>query len=209
MKKRPVWKVIVFGIITLGIYDIYWLYKTRQEMVLKGQKVPRVILLFVPLFMILLSLIIQTVALQIFTGSTQDTSESLSASGVPAVFNYISVPLFIVGMIAFFVYPFFWFYSYSKAVSAVTYGATSTSLSYLMWVLLNFFTLTFVWPGIIQDGFNNIDDAFRRNDGPAGVAGGSGPVLHNPELARTSEHISGTAQPQTHEHEQSPDHPAQ
>ena len=144
MQNRAVWKVIIFGLITLGIYDIYWLYKTRLELVARGNKIPRVINLFIPFFTFLLAL-----------GLLMATRSATSDDIITRVVNILTILIVCVSVLALMVIPFIWFYQYSKAVHNVTNGTTSLTLSYLLWILMNFVGVSFVWPGIIQDGFNN------------------------------------------------------
>jgi hypothetical protein len=47
-KRNPVW-VVIFSIITLGIYLIYWFVQTKNEMNFLGAKIPSAWLLIVPL----------------------------------------------------------------------------------------------------------------------------------------------------------------
>jgi hypothetical protein len=49
MTKRSVVLVILFSLITLGIYHIYWLVKTKDEMVSRGAQIPTGWLLIVPI----------------------------------------------------------------------------------------------------------------------------------------------------------------
>jgi len=48
MKRRNPFAVLLFSIITLGIYSIVWLVKTKGEMIRSGAKIPTAWLLIVP-----------------------------------------------------------------------------------------------------------------------------------------------------------------
>lgn len=48
MKKRNPIAVLIFTIITLGIYGIYWFVKTKLEMNEKGAKIPTAWLIIIP-----------------------------------------------------------------------------------------------------------------------------------------------------------------
>lgn len=48
MKRRGLASVIIFSIITLGIYNIFWAYLTAKEMRTKGANIPHFILYFIP-----------------------------------------------------------------------------------------------------------------------------------------------------------------
>jgi hypothetical protein len=48
-KKRNPILVIIFWIVTIGIYGIYWLYSTKKEMVELGAKIPTYWLIIIPI----------------------------------------------------------------------------------------------------------------------------------------------------------------
>ena len=48
-KERSIILCIVYSIITLGIYFIYWLYKTKNEMVKLGADIPTFWLAIIPI----------------------------------------------------------------------------------------------------------------------------------------------------------------
>ena len=49
VKHRNPILVIIFTIITLGIYSIYWMYSTKKEMVEQGADIPTFWLFIIPL----------------------------------------------------------------------------------------------------------------------------------------------------------------
>lgn len=49
VKKRNVFLVYLYSIITLGIYGLYWIVKTKKEMNELGGKIPTAWLLIVPI----------------------------------------------------------------------------------------------------------------------------------------------------------------
>jgi hypothetical protein len=49
IKKRNIALVVIFTIITFGIYGIYWMVKTKRELVSKGAIIPTSWLLIVPI----------------------------------------------------------------------------------------------------------------------------------------------------------------
>lgn len=150
MQKREIWKVIVFGLITLGIYDLVWLYKTRNEMAAKGQKVPSFWLLLAPFLMFILMFLLNFI---IHFVSAQNGADDVQNPGLGLVniLTILIVTLAVFGSIPLIVY---WFYAYCKAVEGVTGGQTNFGFSFGLWFVLNLFNLGFVWPGLIQDGFN-------------------------------------------------------
>lgn len=48
MQKRNPIAVVIFSLITLGIYSIYWMVKTKGEMNAKGAQIPTAWLIIVP-----------------------------------------------------------------------------------------------------------------------------------------------------------------
>lgn len=149
MTQREPWKVVVFGIITLGIYDIFWLYSTRKEMVALGQQIPRVIWLFLPYIVFLALLVVQMVML----GVLSDASRSSTG------FNILNVVILIGEIIAIFAsIPvwLYWFYKYSQAIAAMTRNKMPFGMAYGLSILFSVYGLSSVWAGMIQYEFNSI-----------------------------------------------------
>jgi len=48
MTKRSIVMVVVYTLITAGLYEIYWLVKTKRELVAQGAVIPTSWLLIVP-----------------------------------------------------------------------------------------------------------------------------------------------------------------
>lgn len=152
MQQRALWKVIVFGIITLGIYDLVWLYKTRKEMVARGQSIPAFWLLFAPILALLGVAILQFMTRFVFS-----TVEGGSGGGpLVTIINILSILLGMLVIFAFIPVAIWWMYKYCKAVEGVTSGQVTFSFAFGLWLLLSFFSVGFVWPALIQDGFNKI-----------------------------------------------------
>ncbi len=147
MQKRELWKVIVYGIVTLGIYDLVWLYKTRNELVAKGQKIPSFWLLFMPLFALIAAFVVMLVhsAAAVATGQG---AENASAVGV------LGIVIAVVALLASIPITLYWFYQYCKAVEVVTKGKLSLILNYIMLLILNIIGIGFLWPALVQDTFN-------------------------------------------------------
>ncbi|MBU0722634.1 DUF4234 domain-containing protein [Patescibacteria group bacterium] len=49
VKNRNIFLVYLFSIITFGIYSIYWLVSTKNEMNSLGAKIPTALLLIIPI----------------------------------------------------------------------------------------------------------------------------------------------------------------
>lgn len=143
MNKRSPLMVLVLTVVTLGLYELYWLYITRKELSakLQGQvKSWPVSILFAPIAIIVLMTVGYVIMSQ---AGAQDSSISNSL-------------YFLVGalaVIALIVIPFVWFYKFTKLVSATTPQA-SNSL-YLIWLLLTIFGVGLIWPMIVQAHLNS------------------------------------------------------
>ncbi|MFP3132133.1 MAG: DUF4234 domain-containing protein [Candidatus Nanopusillus sp.] len=48
-KERNILLVYILGVITLGVYIIYWLYETKKELNELGANIPSFILYFIPI----------------------------------------------------------------------------------------------------------------------------------------------------------------
>jgi hypothetical protein len=159
MEKREVWKVIVFGLITLGIYDLYWLYKTREELVAKGAQIPRFIILLLPTILLLAAaLVSMIILLATATPTTVNGTATFESDNTPAA----SIPFFIImglGALAYIPITLWWLYRYSQGVELATKGEVSKGLSFFMAIVLGVFSVSFVWPGFIQDAFNKVKPA--------------------------------------------------
>ncbi|HSH18727.1 MAG TPA: DUF4234 domain-containing protein [Candidatus Saccharimonadales bacterium] len=153
MQKRELWKVIVFGIITLGIYDLVWIYKTRNEMVAKGQKIPSFWLLFAPLLGLVAVAILQFILRFVLAGATPDAPIE-EARVLSKVINIFSVLTGVVALLALLPVALYWFYTYCKAVEVVTKGKLALGLNYIMFLVLGLIGVGFLWPALVQDAFN-------------------------------------------------------
>lgn len=147
MKQRSVGMVIFLSFITLGIYPLFWMHDTRKEMLARGAKdIPSVWLLAVPA--VISVLLIMTFLIILVAGSVADSSLGIAAF-VPII-GYMVATVIWTGVLIY------WLYKYSQAVDYVTKGQVSFTLSFALGLALLFFGLFFVWPGIIQDGFNKV-----------------------------------------------------
>jgi hypothetical protein len=160
MKKRSIGLVILLSFITCGIYTLFWLADTRREMVARGAKIPNVSLLFLPLLSIVAVTIVQFFLHFVIGPSVSGFDpEAVSDYGSNTPIMVVSVLSITVGVIAFLALipvALYWFYKYCQGVELVTRKQVSFGLSYGLWLLLAVTSLSFIWPGIIQDGFNKV-----------------------------------------------------
>jgi phosphoglycerol transferase MdoB-like AlkP superfamily enzyme len=147
MQKRELWQVIIFGLITLGIYDLVWLYKTRNEMVRRGANIPNFKLLLLPLIFFILMIILSALA-----GFAQwDVPGSLNTKALISAL-FLVLPFFSV--IVWIPISLYWLYKYCNGVEKVTKGKMSLGLSYAAVLVLGCTGFGIVWPFLIQDAFN-------------------------------------------------------
>lgn len=151
MKRRHVLAVLGLSFLTLGIYVIYWLYKTRLELLpyLEDKKaIPRVLVLFLPIFIVIGIMLFLLVPLMAAMDPYTEPSDA-------------SMLLFMLilglGTLAIFIVSFWWFYKYFKAVEAVT-GGNNAMLMYGLWIVLTLIGIGPVWTLIIQDDLNKFID---------------------------------------------------
>lgn len=148
MQHRSMVKMLLLTIITLGIYQIYWTYQTRQELVSQGQNVPRFIILMAPLLAILGMTLLLVINAFVF-------SQTDGGNGL-VLFNALSFLIGIVAFVAAIPITFWWFYKYCKAAEQVTAGKLTFDLSYVLFIVTAFFGVTYVWPFIVQYNFNEV-----------------------------------------------------
>jgi hypothetical protein len=142
MKKRNLMAVIFLSIITLGIYDIYWLVKVKKELNEKTSiKTPSILILFAPIGAVFVGAIIASMASS--GASDPDTALNLYLGIIYAISFLVIVPV-----------TFYWFFKFSKAVDQYTHGEVNTAVAFLLLYLLRFIGMA-----VIQDKFNDMLDA--------------------------------------------------
>jgi hypothetical protein len=151
--------VLVLSIITFGIYMIYWLYITRKELTAKTQgqvKSWPVFVLFTPIIAIVL-MVLGYAAMAQVSPSDPTSSDSL----------YFLLSSVLV--LAIIIIPFFWFYKFTKLVSAAT-PHMSNNL-YLFWVLLSLLGVGIIWPVLVQSHLNSANSIpLQQNPGATPTA---------------------------------------
>jgi hypothetical protein len=175
MKQRNIFAVLFLSIITLGIYDLYWLYKTKKVLNDRTKvHTPSLWLLLLPLI-IALVLIVAAFALGL-ANSHSSTSTTLSSPGSGSATSQVFsttpksdgvVPLIaifgleFVAVIVIIPITFYWYFKFSKAVNEFTNGELSTGVTFLlMWIL------RFIGIMIVQDKFNDMIAAEQLNTQP-------------------------------------------
>jgi hypothetical protein len=147
MQQRNLLKMFLLTLVTLGIYQIYWLYATRKEMIARGGlSIPRVIVLFLPLLLLVAGFILLAITSSL-TGN--------SSSGVTPA-NVIVLIVCIISMIAWPIISIWWTWRYAVAVEATTEHRMSRDLVFWTWLLLVFISSPVVWMLMVQNEFNHL-----------------------------------------------------
>lgn len=148
LRKRNLLVVLLLTLVTLGIYYLVWLYKTRKELLSVNDDknaIPSFWLLFLPCLAFFI-LFIPLIAV-----SPDDMSDAAAA------FLGIFTILLAVGTIALNLW---WYYRYCQILTKVTKGMDVTT-SYVLFIVLNFFSVGFVWIMLAQ---NDINKAIENGD---------------------------------------------
>ncbi len=158
MKTRNPFVVLILSIITFGIYDLYWLIKTK-EVLNKETRVhtPSILLLFVPVaLMIALSIILIIVSPSTTTNmnNTLQTPSNTAATTSSAGLGVLAIILVLEFISVLVIIPitFYWLFKFSKAVSEYTHGEMSTGITFILLWLLHF-----IGVAIVQDKFNDVN----------------------------------------------------
>jgi hypothetical protein len=100
--------------------------------------------------------------LQFFVHMLVNTS---GTSGTTTL-NVLSVVIGVIAFIAIIPVALYWYYMYCKAAEVVTKQDLSFGLSYGSLIVLNFFSVGFLWPFIVQYYFNKV----AEGNAPAATA---------------------------------------
>jgi len=150
MKQRSPLAVVGLSIITLGIYDLYWLAVTRRELNAKTEiKVPSIWVLISPAIVLIGAYILLFVAVISKNPATQYQIQQTQTpnSGI-ALLSFV---LILIGFIASAIISVFWFFRFSKAINQYTRGKMSTAVSFLILYLIHL-----IGVALIQDAFNDM-----------------------------------------------------
>ena len=146
MKRRSLPKMFLLFIVTIGIYRLYWLYKTRQEMAAQGKNPPRFI------WYLLIWIVIIVSALIMIVGAMVSAFNDVPTETSDAVY-IISMAVFYTALILSGPLMALWYWKYSKAAEEVTNGNLQFALAMIALILIpDGFDIL-----IIQDAFNKVD----------------------------------------------------
>jgi hypothetical protein len=150
MKNRNPVTVFLLSIVTLGIYDIYWLVQTKKVLNKETKfHTPTIWLLFAPAVLLIPGYV------GLFINISKQTSDAYYASSSsaplphPALFFVSFITIFLGFLSAFFISAF-WFFKFSKAVNEYTRGKMSTAVTFLILWLIHL-----IGVALVQDAFND------------------------------------------------------
>lgn len=185
MKRRHILAVLALSYLTLGIYTIYWLYRTRLDLLQHlpdKNAIPRVIIMFIPWLAVIGSLIVAFILSAILRQNDPDSV----AAGVVAI---LSVIIMIAGFIAILIVSFWWFYRYFQALEQAVQG-NDAMLHYTLWVVFTLFGIGPVWVVLAQSDLNKfIDNSYQPLRVPM-----------QPNYHPQTHHQTAEQQPATHGH---------
>lgn len=173
--------VVLLSIVTLGIYDLFWLVSVKKELNQKTTvHTPTLWLLFTPLlaFAVVIAAMFMTAG-----GSNRGSAIAELIINMVAVLAIIPIT-------------FYWFFKFSKAVNEYTKGEMSTAMSFILLWLLRFIGLA-----VIQDKFNDMIAAGSVNTPASSTASvvpasANGAVVSSPEPSVVAP-LENSAQPVT------------
>lgn len=148
MKHRNLAVVILLSIVTLGIYDLYWLVTTKNAMNERNtrNKIPSIWMLFLPMvvmtFLMILIFVLSAASTSLSEGTSNGASTGINV--VVLLLGLIAVPLLVL-------FPFIWLLKYCKAANEFTGGEVNTAVAFILVWLLRFIGIA-----IIQDAFNDV-----------------------------------------------------
>ena len=167
MQKRSIGKMLLLYIVTLGFYRLYWLAKTRGELVKKTkQSIPSIIWVAIPYLLVVASVVGLIVAAVIAEIDRDDKILDCQARILDSARyceDYVGEAdlgtlgtISIIGIYASFILVIpllsWWYWKYSKAVEIVTKEKLSFPVAMIVILAVpDIFDML-----IIQDSFNKI-----------------------------------------------------
>lgn len=160
MKQRSPGIVIVLTIVTLGIYSLFWLRDTKNDMRRFGQtQVPSMWWLVTPVLVLLAGYAV-LVGGYMASGATNESSNSVAMPVISIIAVLVLIPAYLLATF----YPLFWYYRYCQAVEKVTGGALQLNTSYVLYILGWLLGIPyFIFQYKVQNTFNKIS---QKTTGP-------------------------------------------
>ena len=157
MRKRNLVFVLVLSIVTVGLYDIYWAFSTRNELKRLGQDVPSPWIAFLPTIG-LFTIIFAQLFIHYHEANNALQYGVNNSNGLVTIINIFSAIFGFIAVVAILPLALYWLWKYSEAVENITKGALTTGASFGLAIVLGMFGGIVVWPAIIQYHFNKISE---------------------------------------------------
>jgi heme/copper-type cytochrome/quinol oxidase subunit 2 len=151
MRYRNIVFVIIMSIFTLGIYDIYWAFSTRSELVKKKQKVPSPWIVLLPLLGLVFVMLLDLAVSFVKGGNSSEPSPGFAGNTEIAV--VVVGMISVIGVIPVSIY---WLWKYCKAVERVTNGELTTGFNFSISLLMSLCGVWVLWPPIVQYQYNKL-----------------------------------------------------
>ena len=159
MKKRIIWKMFALEIVTLGIYRLYWLIKTRREMMDSDPeiKIMHPLILVSPIFLVIAAVVPFVISMVSSASEIPKYCSAYSSSSTVPTECQVSPEIWTIVLLyagIFLILPIIlvWLWGYAKGVEKITKEKMSFPLALLI--------LYAVPDGIdillVQDAFNKI-----------------------------------------------------
>ncbi|MDQ3158587.1 MAG: DUF4234 domain-containing protein [bacterium] len=148
MKERSVVEVVVLSLVTFGIYQLYWMYITNNELRDQKQEVAPVKWFVIPILVMIGILMLGAIFIGLGAAIGSDAGQIL---------NGIGFGLFIIDYILFFPvffgiygYWIYWLYKYCTALEKESHKKIEFVLTFLVGILVG----GLIWVGITQHMIN-------------------------------------------------------
>lgn len=162
MKKRVIWKMFALEIITLGIYRLYWLIKTRKEMMDSDAeiKILHPLILISPVFLVIAAVVPFVISMVSSASkipkycSTYSSSSSLptECQANPEIWTII---LLYAGIFLIFPIVLVWLWGYAKGVEKIT----KEKMSFPVALLIMYAVPDGIDILLVQDAFNKVSQS--------------------------------------------------
>lgn len=161
MKRRNPWLVLVFSIITFGIYYLYWLESTRKVLNKKTKEnVPTIWLVTAPIiiFFVLQGLLIADAVIHATTLVGSAGSSSVAVANVSSGIAIIILFIELFSVLVILPVSVYWTVKYTSAVEKYTNNSIN---NFLVFILL--FLFGSIGAAILQSSFNHIKQSEKKS----------------------------------------------
>lgn len=115
LKERSVVEVVILSLVTLGIYQLYWMYETNNELRESKRDVAPIKWFLIPIA-VLIGLVIMAAISLLIGGIIGESTVGQIFIGFGAVLFFLMYVLFLPAYFAMYGYWVYWLYKFSKAL---------------------------------------------------------------------------------------------